>query len=278
MKYSIFLLFLLFNCVIITAQDLNIISYNIRFNTPEDGINAWPNRVDMVTGLLQFHDADIFGLQEALRGQLKDIEEKLLQYRWIGVGRDDGGEKGEYCPVFYRSDKFNLLEKGNFWLSGQPNRPGLGWDAACPRLCTWGRFKIIGNSKEFLFFNTHFDHKGDVARGKSAKLILDSIAKIAGGEDLPVILTGDFNLTPDKAPISEIKKVLNDSRDISEEEPYGAYGTYNGFNFGYPLKRRIDYIFVNSRVVVLKYAVLTDSKEQRYPSDHLPVFVKVELK
>ncbi|NOY97110.1 MAG: endonuclease/exonuclease/phosphatase family protein, partial [Chlorobi bacterium] len=272
MKYSIILSFLLFNSVIITAQNLNIISYNIRFNTPEDGINAWPNRVDMVAGLLQFHDADIFGLQEALHGQLKDIKEKLPQYSWIGVGRDDGGEKGEYCPVFYRSDKFALLEKGNFWLSEQPNQPGLGWDAAClgwdaacPRLCTWGRFKIIGNSKEFLFFNTHFDHKGDVAREKSAGLILDSIAKITGGEGLPVILTGDFNLTPDKAPILEIKKVLNDSRDISKEKPYGADGTSNGFSFCSPLKGRIDYIFVNSRARVLKYAVLTDSKEQRYP-------------
>jgi endonuclease/exonuclease/phosphatase family metal-dependent hydrolase len=259
------------------SQELNIISFNIRLNTSHDGINAWPHRSEMASGLLRFHDADIFGLQEALYEQIVDLENDLKDFEWIGVGRDDGQKGGEFCPVFYKPGKFILLEHGNFWLSGTPEKPGLGWDAACNRLVTWGRFQSKVTGKQFLVLNTHFDHRGMEARKNSAFLIREKIEEMTYNKNLPVILTGDFNLTPDEEPVSVIKKVLRDSRDISVEPPYGPEGTYNGFKIDADLDRRIDYIFVSGQIKILKYAALTDMKNKRFPSDHLPVFVKLRI-
>lgn len=271
-------LFIVFFPAFIFAQQMNIITYNIRYNNPSDGVNAWPNRKEMVCGLLKFHDPDIFGLQEALYEQITDIQGCLPEYDWFGVGRDDGDKQGEFSPVFYNKQKFILVKNGYFWLSQTPEKPGLGWDAACNRIVTWGRFQSKVTGKQFLVFNTHFDHAGNEARKNSAVLIRDKIEEMAYNTALPVILTGDFNLTPGELPISLIKKYLTDSRDIAEEKPYGPTGTFNGFKFDAPLDSRIDYVFVNGFVKVLKYAVITDSRDRRYPSDHLPVFVKLRLK
>ena len=260
------------------AQQINIMTFNIRFNNPGDSINAWPNRIEMVNGLLKFYEPGIFGLQEALYGQILDIQEGLPDYEWFGVGRDDGDKAGEFIPIFYNTKKFILLEKGHFWLSENCEKPGLGWDAACNRITTWGKFQSKVSGKRFFVFNTHFDHMGVEARKNSAVLIREKIEEMTNGNDLPVILTGDFNLTPDQEPISLIKKYMTDSRDISEQPPYGPVGTYNGFKPGSEGDRRIDYIFVQGGIKVLKYAVLSDSKENRTPSDHLPVFVKLQLK
>lgn len=259
------------------AQQFNVATFNIRLNTPNDGINAWPNRIEMATGLLKFHDVHIFGLQEALYGQMVDIENNMPGYQWLGVGRDDGEKAGEFSPIFYDATTFDLLEKGHFWLSENCTQPGLGWDAVCNRIVTWGKFKMVENGRQFLFFNTHFDHVGTEARKNSAFLIRDKIKEISGSQNLPVILTGDFNLTPESEPIQLIKGFMNDSREVSETPPYGPVGTFNAFNWNAELKNRIDYVFVQGKIKVLKYAALTDSKEQRFPSDHLPVFVKVEL-
>ncbi len=260
------------------AQQMNIVSYNIRYNNPDDGINAWPNRIEMVNALLNFHEPDIFGLQEALHGQILDIAKGLPGYEWFGVGRDDGDKAGEFAPIFFNTNKFILIEKGHFWLSENCEKPGLGWDAACTRICTWGKFKSKVTGKKFYVFNTHFDHRGDEARKNSATLIRNKIEEMTYENNLPVILTGDFNLTPESLPISLIKKYMSDSRDISEQKPYGPVGTFNGFKFDAELQMRIDYIFVHGGIKVLKYAVLTDNKDKRWPSDHLPVFAKIQLK
>lgn len=260
------------------AQQFNVISYNIRYNNPNDGINAWPNRMEMVNGLLRFHEPDIFGLQEALHDQILDIEKGLPNFEWIGVGRDDGKQAGEYAPIFFNKAKFILIENGYFWLSENCKEPGLGWDAACTRICTWGKFQSKVTRKQFFVFNTHFDHIGDVARKNSATLIRDKIEEMTHKNNLPVILTGDFNLIPETEPISVLKKYMSDSRDISKEPAYGPIGTYNGFKIDAELKNRIDYIFVHGGIQVLKHAALSDNFEKRMPSDHLPVFVKVQLK
>jgi len=262
----------------IFAQQMNIITYNIRLNTPDDGINAWPNRIKMVTGLLRFHEADIFGMQEALFGQIKDIESEMPGFEWVGVGRDDGEKAGEFSPIFFNTEKFILIDHGHFWLSENCDKPGLGWDAACNRIVTWGKFQSKVTGKKFFVFNTHFDHAGVEARKNSALLIRDKIREITGDQGFPVMLTGDFNLTPESEPIIRIKKYLADSRDISAEPPYGPVGTFNGFKPGTEGNHRIDYIFVNDGVKVLKYAVLSYEIDNRSPSDHLPVFVKVQLK
>ena len=276
MKRITFIL-LLFACNFAMAQNLRLITYNIRLNIASDGINAWPNRSDQVGALLDFHEADIFGLQEAMIEQIEDIHAQFPNMAWVGVGRDDGQKAGEFSPVFYNTEKFKALKKGWFWLSETPEKPGLGWDAACNRLCTWLVLKEDKSNKKFLVFNTHFDHIGTKARSESAKLILRKIKEL-NAENLPVILMGDFNLTPEKEPISLITSELTDSRSISKSPPYGPVGTFNSFKFDAPMKDRIDYVFVNNQVEVLRYGVLTDSKDQRYPSDHQPVFVNLELK
>ena len=260
------------------AQQMNIITFNIRYNTPNDGINAWPNRIEMVSGLLKYHEPDIFGLQEALIGQIEDIKTNLPDFEWFGVGRDDGKKAGEYSPVFFNKTKLILIESGTFWLSETPEKPSKGWDAALNRIVSWGKFKSKITGKQFIVFNTHFDHRGDEARKNSAFLIRDKIKEISGNQGLPIILTGDFNLAPESEPIGLIKSFMKDSRDISETPPYGPVGTFNSFDWNAPMEKRIDYIFTQGGIKVLKYAVISDSKDQRWPSDHMPVFAKVQLK
>jgi len=274
MKHLI-VFFLLFFVLFASAQEIKVITYNIRYNNPEDGINAWPNRSEMVGALLRFHEAEIIGLQEALVGQINDIQQQLPQLKKIGVGRDDGKEAGEFSPILFDSTKFKLIDFGWFWLSETPEKPGWGWDAKYNRICTWAKLKPK-KGKEFLVLNTHFDHQSLLARAESAKLIVKKIEEL-NIKNLPVILMGDFN-APEKAePIQYIKKYLKDSKTISLEPPYGPSGTFNGFDFNSPLADDFDFIFVNEKVVVKKTAVLSDSKFNRYPSDHLPVFVKIEL-
>jgi endonuclease/exonuclease/phosphatase family metal-dependent hydrolase len=277
MKKIIILILIVFPATLF-AQQMNIVSFNIRYNNPGDGVNAWPNRIEMVTGLLKFHDAEIFGLQEALYEQITDIQKELPNHEWFGIGRDDGKKEGEFSPIFFDKSKFILLKNGTFWLSENCDEPGLGWDAACNRVVTWGKFQSKVTGKQFIFFNTHFDHRGDEARKNSAFLIRDKIKEISGKQGLPVILTGDFNLTPESEPIGLIKGFMKDSRDVSETPPYGPVGTFTSFDWNAPMEKRIDYIFIQGGIKVLTYAVLTDSKEQRFPSDHLPIFVKVQLK
>jgi len=275
---KLLILILLLNPAMLFSQQMNIITYNIRYNNSGDGVNAWPNRIEMVSGLLRFHNPDIFGLQEALYEQINDVQKNLPEYEWFGVGRDDGDKAGEFSPVFFKKSKFILLKHGTFWLSETPDKPSKGWDAALNRIVTWGKFQSKVTGKQFIVFNTHFDHRGVEARKESAALIRKKIEEMTYDNALPAILTGDFNLTPDQEPILLIKKYLSDARDISQEPPYGPAGTFNGFKWDAPLNNRIDYIFVNDKVKVLKYAILTDSKDQRYPSDHLPVFAKIQLK
>lgn len=276
MKRNLCLL-LLFVSNLIMAQNLRIITYNIRYNNAADGVNAWPNRSSQVGALLDFYEPDIFGLQEALIGQIEDVQSRLPHMKWVGIGRDDGRNAGEFSPIFYNSEKFTALKHGTFWLSETPEKPGLGWDAACNRVCTWLVLKENKSNKRFMVLNTHFDHMGNKARVESAKLILSKIGEL-NPKNLPLILTGDFNLTPDKDPISVLTTKLKDSKLVSRKEPYGPEGTFNSFKFDAPMKARIDYVFVNDRIEVLQYGVLTDSKDQRYPSDHQPVLVDLLLK
>jgi len=257
------------------CQEFTLMSYNIRFDNPGDSLNAWPNRKDKVAAMIRFYEADIVCVQEALHHQLLDLEERLPGFTWSGVGRDDGKQQGEYSAVLFDQNKFKLLDEGSFWLSETTEAPALGWDAACIRVCSWVKLKPAGSEEVFFVFNTHFDHVGTIAREKSASLILKQIKIIAGG--FPIILAGDFNAEPDDVVIQTISSELNDSYQITIEPPYGPFGTWNAFDYNSPLDRRIDYIFVNDQFIVKKYGILTDSEEQRFPSDHLPVMVWLEM-
>ncbi len=255
---------------------LVVATYNLRQNNPNDGVNAWPNRKEEVKGLIRFHEFDIFGTQEGFIGQLNDLLE-MEEFAYTGHGRDNGKDAGEHSAIFYRKDRFKLLDSGDFWLRETPDNPGRGWDATCcNRICSWGKFRDLETSKEFFFFCVHFDHQGVVARKESAKLMVKKIQDIAG--DFPVFCVGDFNSTPETEQIKTMQTLLRDSRQVSAMPPYGPAGTFNSFNFNAAMDKRIDYIFVSSQIDVLKYGVLTDNKDQRFPSDHQPVVVKVVIK
>ena len=257
----------------IKTASLNVISYNIRMNTPADGENAWPLRKDKVIGLLNFYKPDIFGIQEGLPEQVVDLKAGLPDFETVGVGRDDGKESGEHMNIFYRKSRFERLDWGTFWLNETPDKPGFGWDAACNRTCTWIKLKDLDTKKVFFYFNTHFDHRGRTARIESAKLILNYMKKI-NKANLPFILTGDFNSVKENEPIQTILKELKDTREICKSKPYGPEGSSGGFEIK-PHTRIIDYIFVNEPVSVLRHGILTDSDGKFYHSDHLPVLAEI---
>ena len=257
-------------------ETINLMSYNIRYNNPNDGVNAWDNRKDLVTSLVKFHQTDILCAQEVLDGQLNDILDRFPGWKFVGVGRDDGAKAGEYAPIFFNPAQFKLIDAGHFWLGEDPTKPKKGWDAVCIRIATWAKLKCKKSKKEFYVFNTHFDHVGKVAQRNSATLIMEKMKELAHGK-LPIVLTGDFNLNPESEAIQLLSSHLKDSKFSSELPAYGPKGTFNSFKFDHPLNSRIDYIFTNDKVKVHRYGVLSDSKDQRYYSDHLPVLTEISF-
>ena len=261
-------LFLAF--VAVAQEPVELITYNIRLNTPVDGIHSWPNRKENVAALFRFHRADIFCVQEALPDQVDDLAAAFPDFSYEGVGRDDGIREGEFSAVFYDRGRFDKKEGGTFWLSETPGQCSFGWDAACRRICTWLKLKEKNTGKILFIFNTHFDHVGVEARKNSASLILQKIGKISGNKG-PVVLCGDLNLPPDSEPITLIGEKLNDAFIVSEKPPYGSEATFHGFTYDDPPQDRIDYVFVSDDVSVLRYGALTDSRDRTFFSDHLPV-------
>ncbi|MEO5789298.1 MAG: endonuclease/exonuclease/phosphatase family protein [Gelidibacter sp.] len=278
MKNIIILLLLVmtFSSVGQTAS-YKMMTYNIRYDNPGDGENTWSKRKEFMSDQIAYNHPDIFGIQEGLHHQVQYLESVFVDYGYIGVGRDDGKTKGEYSAIFYNKEKLQLLKEGTFWLSETPNEISVGWDAAMERICTFGLFENKFSKEKFWVFNTHFDHIGDLARVRSAALILEKVAEL-NSHNLPVIVMGDFNLTPESEPIKLLSKALNDSKHVSVAKPFGPSGTFNAFEFNKPVLNRIDYIFTSKdQIEVLKYAVLSDSKDCKYPSDHLPVLVELEF-
>jgi endonuclease/exonuclease/phosphatase family metal-dependent hydrolase len=255
------------------SAPINVATYNLRLNHAGDGPNAWPARKEMVKALIRYHEFDIIGTQEGLPDQIADLAQ-MAEFDHVGVGRDDGKDAGEHSAIFFRKSRFALLDKGDFWLSETPDRPSFGWDArCCHRLASWARLRDRSNSRVLFVFSVHFDHEGEVARRASADLMLRKIAEIARGE--PAICVGDFNSTPDTVQIQTMSKAMRDAYQASKAPPYGPAGTFNGFHFDEVPTQRIDYVFVDRHVDVLKYGALSDSLDRRYPSDHFPVVARV---
>lgn len=279
------LFFAFANGVMAQSSAINIMTFNIRFANPDDGYNYWNNRTDLVKSMIQYHEADIIGLQEALRSQLDDFTKMLPNYEWFGVCRTDGSTNpnpdNEFSAILYRKDRFERLDGATFWLSETPDKVGSkAWDAALPRIVTWAKFRDKQSGKTFFHVNTHFDHVGVKAREESAKLILEKIASIA--KDAPVVLTGDFNCNETEAPYRAItntsdKRFLKDAMLISKTPHHGPLSTWSGFNFPGVPGRRIDFIFVNDKIQVQKHAILAESWSGRFPSDHLPVLAKLVI-
>ncbi|SMO63538.1 endonuclease/exonuclease/phosphatase family protein [Fodinibius sediminis] len=263
------------------AQDesLGVMTFNIRYDNPDDP-NPWEDRKDEVINLIRFHEPAFVGIQEALHHQLKDLDEGLAHYQYIGKGRKDGKQGGEYSALLYDRRKVSLVPGSNrtIWLSKTPKVPSKNWDAALPRILTWGAFRVKESGKTIYVFNTHFDHVGERARAESAKIILDAIAETAG--DQPVVLTGDFNIVDDSEPYRILTSSFLSDAYYSTDLPHtGAEFTYSGFKVTIPQEgRRIDYIFTNDRVNVIKHATLTSFRDGYFPSDHLPVLAYIMLR
>lgn len=253
-------------------------TYNIRLDVASDGENAWPNRKAALVSQIIFYEPAIFGIQEGLPNQVTFINNELINYNFIGEGRD-GGEIGEYSALFFNTSIAEVIQSGTFWLSETPNKVSKGWDTAFPRVCTYGLFENKVSGIQFWVFNTHLDHIGKIAREKSLALILEKIETL-NVDKLPVILMGDFNLEPNSDAISFLKNVMNDSYEIAIEPTFGPVGTFNAFNFESDSTTRIDYIFISnlSEIEVQKYAVLNNSYHLKYPSDHFPVFVQLKFR
>lgn len=261
-------------------KSLRVMSFNIRYNEPRDGVNVWANRKTKVADIIRFHKADLVGVQEALNNQLKDLEKLLPDFAWCGGGRTDGKEDGEYSAILYRKSRFNLLETKTFWLSQTPETAGSkGWDANLPRIVTWAKFRDLKTKKTFFHFNTHFDHIGKQARTESSKLLLAQIPKIA--EKIPFVVTGDFNAKEDtnvyriltgKEEAGNFK--LIDARYISKNGHFGGDSTFNEFKELIPAMK-IDYIFVGEKTSVSEHGVLSDRWNGLWASDHLPVLAEI---
>lgn len=262
---------------LVFSQDLKVMTYNIRLSLDSDKENSWNNRKQETMALMSYYHPDYFGVQEAVPQQMTDIKTTLTDYDYVGVGRDDGKNQGEYSAIFYDKNKLEVTKSGTFWLSETPEKPSKGWDAAYNRVCTYAFFKIKKTGKQFLAMNLHFDHVGDVARVNSAKLILEKIKEL-NPKNLPLTLTGDFNLTDDSEPIKIISKSLTDSYYNSQKPHYGPKGTWQNFDINTPSTERLDYVFVKG-FDVLSNRTINDRRENLlYPSDHFPVLTEINFK
>jgi len=252
------------------AQTLKIATFNIRYYNEKDSGNLWVDRAPRISALIGFHDFDIFGVQEAYKNQLDDMNTALPAYARYGVGRDDGKDAGEHSSIYYKKDSYKLLNSGDFWLSETPNVPGKGWDAkCCNRICSWVYLEDVKSRKKFYVFNVHFDHQGVIARRESAKLIVQKITEISN--NLPVVLTGDFN--GNRA--SELYQILSSSTILTDsyagvKSPYENNASFNGFKTPRGMDV-IDHIFITKHFTPTKWGILTDTYFGKYPSDHFPV-------
>ncbi len=266
---------------------MNVGSFNIWCGVVEEGPFPWAVRCERISSLIEFYDYDIIGMQEVRPEQMADLRTALPEFTAVGTGRE-GINLGEHSPVFFRTDRFMLLDSGTFWLSETPDQVSHGWDADYNRICTWVKLIDKPSEKEFFYFNTHLDHVGPVARREGAELICHRIDSIAG-DQYPVFCSGDFNSEMEDEPIQIMLQHFASSRDRSQTPPYdqGCEASYSDIMPGSmtvtvpdtPLASRcIDYVFVNDHIGILKYGILRDSDGTSYPSDHFPIFVRAILK
>lgn len=258
-----------------------VMSYNLRFDTESDGINQWENRKDRVASLIRFYRPGFLGTQEGLLNQVQYLEEELDGYGRIGVGRDDGADEGEFSAILFDENRFELVDDSEqtLWLSETPDEPSQSWDAALPRILTFGKFRDRQTDETIYVFNTHFDHIGQTAREESAKLIVETIRDVSEG--LPVVVMGDFNVTEDNPAYEELTASdsgLKDAYYTTDNPHVGPDFTFEGFEVKSDSeKRRIDFIFVSEPVTVLNHAIISSFRDGYYPSDHLPVYAEIRF-
>lgn len=273
-RYSILSIIVVQFLPILMLGQATLMSFNIRYNNPDDAENWWEYRKQHIADMVTFHSPDIMGIQEGLYEQVNFLDTVLVDYDYVGVGRDDGHKQGEYAAIFYNTNKYKLLFFRTYWLSDTPGKVSVGWDASMERIATFAQFLDIERKDSLYVFNCHFDHKGEEARKKSAELITKLIIE-QGLENKKLLVMGDLNCEPEEAPMVIFRTVLDDAYDISQQKPYGPLGTWLSFDTQQIATRRIDYILTKN-IRVLKYAHLDDKRpDNLHLSDHLPVIIKI---
>ena len=260
-----------------SATSLSVMTFNMRYDNPEDGQNNWRFRRERIAGVIKAQEVDVLGTQELLSNQFNDLSGLLTGYQGVGVGRLDGAESGEYCAVFFRKDRFTLLDSGTFWLSETPEVVGsLGWDGACERIATWVVLRDR-DGRELFFIDTQLDHVGQEARDEGVSLLMKRIETLSGGR--PVILTGDFNSEPGSSVVAHVQKdgVLRDAKAIAAQRS-GTDWSFSDFGQIPEAERPLlDYIFVSGDIEAVRYEVLPDIFDGGYVSDHAPVMAVVKI-
>ena len=245
---------------------LKVMSYNIRLGSANDGTNSWGLRYPATAEMIEDQMPDIFGVQEALASQIRFIEDNFVNYKSVGVGREDGKKDGEHMSIFWNKKTVSLLKWGTFWLSETPEVPSMGWDAACKRTATWALMKCRKTGKKFYYVNTHLDHKGAEAQKNGLKLIVDRIDDI-NPEGYPMILTGDFNITPDNPNLVELDSKMQSVRKVAEKTD--NHDTFNGWGKGSGV---IDYIYASGFSAYPEYQTVTKRyADRKFVSDHYPI-------
>lgn len=250
-----------------------VMSFNIRYDNPNDAENSWERRKEEVVQLVDFYNPDFLGIQEGLIRQLEFVNSHLSHYDYVGKGRDDGKEKGEFTAIFYDTTKYELIETKTFWLSETPDTVSVGWDASMERISTYGAFVHKNTNDSLFLFNCHFDHIGPMSRKMSADLIRKKIKEF-GLEAKKVVVMGDLNCKPQTEPLKLLCQELDDALEVAAKPHYGPWGTYNGFDANFAMIR-IDYILTKNLKVKSHRHIDDRRKNSLFPSDHLPVLVEI---
>lgn len=258
------------------AGAIRVMSFNVRNSNSQDGENAWPKRIELFFDTIARFDADLIGLQEVLAVQHDEIERRLSGFGFSGVARDDGKRKGEWALIAYRKRRFEVVRSGDFWLSETPAVVGSkSWDAALTRICSWVRLREQATGRELVFANTHFDHKGVVARQEASRVLSQQLSGIAQG--VPAILTGDLNIDEDNPAYAVLVR----------PDTAGAVRWVDSYRTVHPVRRpdeasfhafkgttagsRIDFIFHTTHFRATAGDIDRTSREGRFPSDHYAV-------
>lgn len=259
---------------------LSVMTFNIRYATADDGPDRWERRRDLLAEVVREAAPDVLGLQEALRSQLDDLGRAVLGYRTVGVGRDDGGARGEHAAILVKESRIEVLDHGTFWFSDTPERPGsIGWGATLPRICTWALLVDRSTGRAFYLYNVHWDHESQESRAKSAVLLQERIR--ARTQPHPVIVTGDFNAGEENPAFqlliaADAVPALFDTFRALYPDTAGLIGTFHGFR-GSVTGEKIDAVLATPEWVPVEAGIVHASRDGRYPSDHFPVTARVAL-
>jgi endonuclease/exonuclease/phosphatase family metal-dependent hydrolase len=263
------------------GEQLRVMSYNIRYGTAPDGENHWERRKEFLVATIRAFSPDLLGTQETLSFQRDYLAEHMPEYEVLGVGREDGKERGEMMAVFWRKDRFEVIDSGHFWLSETPEIPGSkSWDSSLPRMVTWVKLRdrLAESKPPIVWFNTHFDHRGAVARRESARLIRRKLEEL--GKGCSLIIAGDFNAGESSEPYRILFGISEDGRASALVDTFRVAvpvsgleeGTFSGFNVRNVTGPRIDWIGCSRDWEVLKAGIDRTARDGKTPSDHFAVY------